>query len=351
LTADISGSNFRLLATPATADVKIKFYRIRLGDSESNAEGADSKLCDTVTVSSSATAIDSFIDSSQTGAHYVIVARNASEGTAEITEATVLTNGTQAFVAQANFVSSKSTPMLTLTAAHDGSNTVTLSAASTAGGSTTVNAFRIHMKVSDAFAYDVIDSFAHGSHQLANYVVVGKNAASQSQIAELLLVTDTSASYLLQDGANISTHSATTPLMNFTTAHNGSNVELRAQNNQENTDTTVNMYRIRLARAAGAPSSIATLDTFNKTTHRGAKYHVSISDPSSGSLGLYETLDVNLTHDGTNVYLSTLGRVTNHTDDMVAITADISGDNVRLRGTISNTNTHTVTVVRRLMNI
>ena len=351
LTADISGSNFRLLATPATADVKIKFYRIRLGDSESNAEGADSKLCDTVTVSSSATAIDSFIDSSQTGAHYVIVARNASEGTAEITEATVLTNGTQAFVAQANFVSSKATPMLSFTAAHDGSNTVTLSAASTAGGSTTVNAFRIHMKVSDAFAYDVIDSFAHGSHQLANYVVVGKNAASQSQIAELLLVTDTSASYLLQDGANISTHSATTPLMNFTTGHNGSNVELRAENNQENTDTTVNMYRIRLARAAGAPSSIATLDTFDKTLFRSASYNVSISDAGSGALGLYETLDVNLTHDGTNVFLSAYGRVTNHTEDLVAFSADISGDNVRLRGTISNTNTHTVTVVRRLMKV
>ena len=351
LTADISGSNFRLLATPATADVKIKFYRIRLGDSETNAEGADSKLCDTVTVSSSATAIDSFIDSSQTGAHYVIVARNASEGTAEITEATVLTNGTQAFVAQANFVSSKATPMLSFTAAHDGSNTVTLSAASTAGGSTTVNAFRIHMKVTDALAYDVIDSFAHGSHQLANYVVVGKNASSQSQIAELLLVTDTSASYLLQDGANISTHSATTPLMNFSTAHNGSNVELRAQNNQENTDTTVNMYRIRLARAAGAPSSIATLDTFDKTLFRSASYNVSISDAGSGALGLYETLDVNLTHDGTNVFLSTYGRVTNHTEDLVAFSADISGDDVRLRGTISNTNTHTVTVVRRLMKV
>ena len=351
LTADISGSNFRLIGSPTTADVKIKFYRIRLGDSESNAEGADSKLCDSVTVSSSATAIDSFQDTNQTGAHYIIVARNASEGTSEITEATVLTNGTQAFVAQANFVSSKSTGMLSFTAAHDGSNTVTLSAASSAGGSTVVNAFRIHMKVSDAFAYDVIDSFAHASHQLANYVVVGKNATSQSQIAELLLVTDSTASYLLQEGANISSHSTTTPLMDFTTAHNGSNVELRAQNNQANTDTTVNMYRIRLARAAGAPSSIATLDTFDKTQFRSAKYNVSISDDGSGALGLYETLDLNLTHDGTNVFLSSFGRVTNHTGDLVTFSADISGDDVRLRGTISNTNTHTVTVVRRVMKV
>ena len=132
---------------------------------------------------------------------------------------------------------------------------------------------------------------------------------------------------------------------------NGGNVELRAENNQENTTTTVNAYRVHLARAAGAPSSIATLDSFDKTEFRSAKYTVSISDPSSGALGLYETLDVSLTHDNTNVYVSTFGRVTNHTGDMVDITADIVGDNVRLRGTISNTNTHTVTVVRRLMKV
>jgi hypothetical protein len=351
LTADISGGNVRLRCAGNIPDVEVKFYRVRLSDSESGSSGTDFSTMASSTVSSSATAIDTFVDTQFTGGHYVVVARNASEGTAEITEATVLTNGTTAFVAQANYVSSKSTPMLTLSAAHDGSSTVTLSAASTAGGSTTVNAYRIHVKVEDAFAYDVIDTFAHSTYQLANYIVVGKNAANQSQIAELMVATDGAGSYISQDGANISTHSTTTPLMNFTTAHNGSNVELRAENSLQNTDTTVNMYRIHLARAAGAPSSVATIDTFDKTVFRGAKYNVSISDAGSGTLGLYETLDVNVIHDGTNVYLSTFGRTTNHTTDLVEFTADISGDDVRLRGTISNTNTHTVTVVKRVMNI
>ena len=351
LTADIVGGNLRLRCAGNIPDVKVKFYRIRLADSESNAEGADSKLIDTATVSSSATPIDTFQDTSQTGAHYVIVAHNASEGTSEIQEATVITNGAEAFVAHANHVSSKSTAMLTLSAAHDGSNTVTLSAASSAGGSTLVNAFRIHMLRGDAFAYDVIDSFAQSTYQLANYIVVGKNVANESQIAELMVTSDGTDAFIVDDVANISTHSTTTPLMQFTAAMNSGNVELRAENNQENTTTTVNAYRVHLARAAGAPSSIATLDTFDKTLFRSAKYTVSISDPSSGALGIYETLDVNLTHDGTNVYMSTFGRVTNHDDDVVAITADISGDNVRLRGTISNTNTHTVTVVRRLMKV
>jgi len=43
------------------------------------------------------------------------------------------------------------------------------------------------------------------------------------------------------------------------------------------------------------------------------------------------------------------GRITNHTGDMVEFSADIDSGNVRLRGTISNTNTHTVTVVRKVV--
>ena len=351
LTADVNGANVRLLANPASADVKIKFYRIMLSVTASNATGTDFNTVGNVTVSSSATAIDTFVDSDYTGAHYVIFAHNASEGTSEIQEATVVTNGAQAFVAHANHVSSKSTAMLTLSAAHDGSNTVTLSASSSAGGSTTVCAFRIHIKAVDEFAYDVIDSFAQSTHQLANYILVGKNAANESQIADLLVTSDGTDAYIVDDVSNISTHSTTTALMKFTTALNSGNIELRAENNQQNTNTTVNMYRIRLARAAGAPSSIATLDTFDKTVYRSAKYHVSVSDTETGALGHYETTDINITHDGTNVYFSEFGRVGNSGSNLVEFSVDISGDDVRLRGTISNTNTHTVTVVRRVMKV
>jgi hypothetical protein len=206
------------------------------------------------------------------------------------------------------------------------------------------------MSRSDAYAYTTLDTFAHGTHQAVNYVVVGKNADSESQIAEVSVVTDGTSSYLLQEGANISTHSTTSMLMDFSTAVVGDNVEFRAQNNQENTSTTVNAYKLQLGRAAGNPSSIATLDTWSATDYRGAKYTVSISDSASGDLGLYETCDVAVTHDGSAAYISVFGRVTNHTGDLVTFSADIDSGNVRLRGTISNTNTHTVTVVRRVMN-
>ena len=351
LTTEIDSSgNVRILADPQTPDVKIKFYRIRLADGESDATGTDFNTIGAVTVSSAATAIDTFVDSTYNGAHYVIVANNSGESAASISEATVVTNGVNAFVTHGPAVSSKTTGQLTLTAAHDGSNTVTLSAASSSGSSTTVNAFRIHLLAQNEFAYDVIDSFAHGTHQGAQYIIVGKNGDNESQIADVGVVTDGTNAFIMQEGANISTHSTSARLMDFSTAVNGDNVELRARNNQENTDTTVNIHKLVLGRAAGNPSSIKTLDSFSASTFRGAKYAVSISDSASGDLGLYEICDVALTHDGSNVFLSVFGRTTNASQDTVTFSADIDSGNVRLRGTISNTNTHTVTVVRKVMN-
>ena len=350
LTAAVSGGNLILTGTPATADVVVKFYRIRLADNESNASGADSKVIDATVVGSSATLIDTFNDPNQTGAHYIIVATNSSEGASSIMEANLITNGVDAFVSGGPKVSSKDSDQITLTADHNGSQTVSLRAASTSGSSTTVNAFRIHMLRGDAQPYTVLDSFAHSTYQGAFYVAVGKNEDSQCQIADLAIASDGTDAYI-NATPNISTHSTTDPVVNFTAGINGSNVELRGQNQTENTNTTVNMYRIHLARAAGNPSSIATLDSFSATDFRAAKYTVSISDTASGDLGLYETCDVNLTHDASTVFLSVHGRVTNHTEDLVTFSADIDSGNVRLRGTISNTNSHTVTVVRRVIKI
>ena len=104
-------------------------------------------------------------------------------------------------------------------------------------------------------------------------------------------------------------------------------------------------------KPTGNPTSVATLDTFDKTTHRSAAYFITISDSNSGSLGNYETVEARVTHDGTTSYVSIFGRTNTTTGDLVTFSSDIDGDNVRLRGTISSTNAHTVTVVRRLVNV
>ena len=111
------------------------------------------------------------------------------------------------------------------------------------------------------------------------------------------------------------------------------------------------MWQVHLDRVAGNPLNVATLDTFDKTVYRSAIYNVSISDSNAGTLGNYETCDVRVTHDGTTPFLSIFGRVNSSDSDLVTFSADIDGDNVRLRGQISSSNTHDVTVVRRVIEL
>jgi hypothetical protein len=153
LSADISGGNVRLRGSGNTPNLNIKMYRILLGDAETTATGDNTKTVGASTVSSSATAIDTFSTSSYTGAQYVVVGYNADEpGTpASISEVMVVEDGSDAYVATGPIVSTKGTDQLFFTAGLSGT-TVTLSAYSTSGGSTTVNAFRVALLRTEAGA-------------------------------------------------------------------------------------------------------------------------------------------------------------------------------------------------------
>jgi|ETNmetMinimDraft_29_1059903.scaffolds.fasta_scaffold00223_3 hypothetical protein len=147
LTADISSNDVRLRATGNEANTGVKMYRILLSDTESDSSGTNTGVVGATTVSSSATALDTFSTDSYTGVHYIVTGYNSGEsGTpASISEVFVVSDGSGAYVSHGPDVSTKGTGQLTFTAALSGT-TVTLSAASTSGGSTTVNAYRTHIK-------------------------------------------------------------------------------------------------------------------------------------------------------------------------------------------------------------
>jgi hypothetical protein len=151
LTADISGGNVRLLGAGNTSNLNVKMYRILLGDNETTATGDNTKTVGASSVSSSATSLDTFSTESFTGAQYVVVGYNSAEGAASISEVMVVEDGSDAYVATGPIVSTKNSDQLSFTAALSGT-TVTLSAASTSGGSTTVNAFRIALLRTEAGA-------------------------------------------------------------------------------------------------------------------------------------------------------------------------------------------------------
>jgi len=75
-------------------------------------------------------------------------------------------------------------------------------------------------------------------------------------------------------------------------------------------------------------SSIANIDTFDASTYRSAKYFISAVNSDDTR---YEIFEANITHDGTNAYLTTFGSTTSGDVGLGTYSADISGGNVRLR--------------------
>tara|TARA_B100000941_G_scaffold290678_1_gene274135 strand:+ start:610 stop:1383 length:774 start_codon:yes stop_codon:yes gene_type:complete len=76
-----------------------------------------------------------------------------------------------------------------------------------------------------------------------------------------------------------------------------------------------------------ATSTTTVLNTFAKASTRSAKYFISITDSTNSR---FEIVEANVTHDGTNAFISSFGSTTDHTGPLTAFSADINGDNVRV---------------------
>jgi hypothetical protein len=213
LTADISGSDVRLRVSGNEANTAVKLYRILLADDESGATGTNANIIGATTVSSSATTLDSFSSDSYTGVHYIVVGYNSGEsGTpGSISEVFTVTDGSGAWVSNSQ-ISTKGTDQITFTAALSGS-TVTLSAASTSGGSTTLNAYRVHMLRGIAGASTSIqvltsnDQTITGTKTFSSPIVltVGSDPSTVANNAHIYAKDDTSSAevYVRDEAGNV----------------------------------------------------------------------------------------------------------------------------------------------------
>jgi hypothetical protein len=73
-------------------------------------------------------------------------------------------------------------------------------------------------------------------------------------------------------------------------------------------------------------SGVQELDRFVAATYRGGKYVISVSDSANTR---FETIELLITHDGTNAYLHSSG-VSSSGTSMVTFTTDISDSDVRI---------------------
>ena len=149
LTAAISGSNVVVSAAGGEANLRVTVHAIRLKDTMVSDDGTydHTESIAPVTVSSTATEVDTLVEETANGAVYYFVSKNASEGEYAVNEVFVAVGTGGIGVTSAGFVSTKDTNQLTFSASYkdDAENTMSIKAASTSGGSTTVSAYRINL--------------------------------------------------------------------------------------------------------------------------------------------------------------------------------------------------------------
>lgn len=98
-----------------------------------------------------------------------------------------------------------------------------------------------------------------------------------------------------------------------------------------------------------ASSATTTLNTFAKGTFRSAKYYISAVDSTNGR---HEIVEANVTHNGSDAFISTFGSVSSYSEGGLATyTADISGSDVRLRVTNISDNSTVFKFQRTVINV
>jgi len=101
-------------------------------------------------------------------------------------------------------------------------------------------------------------------------------------------------------------------------------------------------------------SSAQVIDSFAVATYRSAKYYIQISDATANRFTLIEA---NVSHNGTSAFISTFGAATNGDGDgstiydSIDLSADINSGNVRLLGTVNNTNNQVIKFVKRVIKV
>ena len=356
--ADVTLGSVRLLTSSSSSTGSTSFYRIGLGDDDSTGYTGEDEAAVVINtdVDSASEVLDTWAHANYRGAKYYISVNNASKTEITNIEANVVHNGSDAYITSYNVVNTGDHALATLTAAINGAN-VELSVA---GLETDlrVHAYRILLSDSEAdrsstninvignvtvsSATTTLDTFDTGSYQAAHYVIVSHNSSEgHSGITEAMVVSDGTNAFITQHGT---VSSKGTPQLQLTVAHAGSTTTLSATSTSGGS-TTVNAYRVNLTRGPATTSATATLDSVSASTYRVAKYHVQVSDEAGAN---YEFFDVNVSHDGTTAYTSTFGN-TGTTTGLITVSADIDSGNLRLRGTINNTNDHVVKLVRRVV--
>ena len=118
----------------------------------------------------------------------------------------------------------------------------------------------------------------------------------------------------------------------------------------QSVSNSVSLYRIVLGQSTtnstsgntafvvntDVDSAVENIDTWSASTYRGAQYFISATNATTGEASNMEALVVT---DGTSAFITAYGNVNTGNNDLIELTADVSGGNVRLRASGRTPNT------------
>ena len=365
LTTSISGADVIVNAAFTSTNWKVTGYRVLLSDSESNTnDGSSSTQGYTIastTVSSTATEIDNFASSSTTGAFYVVTGASSSEGAYSAQEVYVLTDGSDAYVTNGAFVSTKGTTQLSFTATYAGGN-VSLKATSTSGASTTVSAYKVQM-YRGAAGLATIDTFTGGSTNRAAkyYFSVNDTETNTLSNTEALVVHDGSTAYITQYGT---VNTGDSDLITLSAEYEAGVVKVKAVAGT----ARVTGYRILLqddqtassadntaviAETTGVSSTATEIDTWQTDSVTGAFYVVAGYNSTEGAASAAEVMVVtggSSPYNG-DVFIGVGPTISSKSSDQLEFSATLSGTTVSVKaastsGASTNVSAYRVNLLR-----
>ena len=160
-TVAISGDMVQLsAATNTSSHTNLRVYRIALGDHHETVANTNSKIIATSTnIGSSATTLDQFTKTDIRGAKYIILIKDDTAGDYQISETSLTHDGTTVYHDDYALVSSRGTPLHTISAAISGA---TLTLSSTSGGNTTGTAILYRQDLGSKTKLGTFDNFTYG---------------------------------------------------------------------------------------------------------------------------------------------------------------------------------------------
>ena len=91
---------------------------------------------------------------------------------------------------------------------------------------------------------------------------------------------------------------------------------------------------------------LTTVDSFNRTVYRSAKYQIQVQCTAGPDNGAFQTSELLVIHNGTTPYATEYALVKTGANELATFTVDISGDDVRLRVTPTTSDTINIRIVR-----